>query len=118
MSASAVRGGHTKCHILTEIIVCIVLQLKMPLGKEVGLGSGHIVLDANTAPPKGHSSPAPSVRPMSVLPRRLDGSRYHSMEVGLGPGDFDFVLLWPPYAIGGPLYFCPVISIFFFLFLT
>ena len=21
-------------------------------------------------------------------------------------------LLWPPYVIGGPLYFCPVISIF------
>jgi len=24
------------------------------------------------------------------------------------------LLLWPPYVIGGPLYFCPVISIFFF----
>ena len=24
--------------------------------------------------------------------------------------------LWPPYVIGGPLYFCPVISIFFYLF--
>jgi len=23
--------------------------------------------------------------------------------------------LWPPYVIGGPLYFCPVVSIFFFL---
>ena len=26
-------------------------------------------------------------------------------------------LLWSPYVIGGPLYFCPVISIFFFLLL-
>ena len=24
------------------------------------------------------------------------------------------VYLWPPYVIGGPLYFCPVISSFFF----
>jgi len=24
-------------------------------------------------------------------------------------------LLWPPYVIGGPLYFCPVISIFYLL---
>jgi len=25
------------------------------------------------------------------------------------------LLLWPPYVIGGPLYFCPVVSFFFFL---
>jgi len=25
------------------------------------------------------------------------------------------VLLWPPYVIGGPLYFCPVIPVFYFL---
>jgi len=25
--------------------------------------------------------------------------------------------LWPPYVIGGPIYFCPVISIFFFFFI-
>jgi len=37
-------------------------------------------------------------------------------------GHYIFVLwfvsffLWPPYVIGGPLYFCPVISIFFFFF--
>jgi len=24
--------------------------------------------------------------------------------------------LWPPYVIGGPLYFCPVVSFFFFFF--
>jgi len=31
----------------------------MPLGREVGLGSGHIVLDGNPAlpPPKEHSPP-------------------------------------------------------------
>jgi len=30
--------------------------IKMPLGKEVGLGPGHIVLDGDPAP---HSSPSP-----------------------------------------------------------
>jgi len=29
----------------------------MPLGTEVGLGRGHIVLDGDPAPSKGHSSP-------------------------------------------------------------
>jgi len=59
MSKSPTRGGHNKCHILTEIIVCIVLQLKMPLGKEVGLGSGHIVLDGDTAPPRRGTAALP-----------------------------------------------------------
>jgi len=27
-----------------------------------------------------------------------------------------FILLWPPYVIGGPLYFCPVISIYLSIF--
>jgi len=35
--------------------------IKMPLGREVGLGPGHIVLDGDPAlpPPKGHS-PTPN----------------------------------------------------------
>ena len=34
---------------------------------------------------------------------------------------FHFISLWPPYVIGGPLYFCPVVSFFlssFFFFLA
>jgi len=27
-------------------------------------------------------------------------------------------LLWPPYVIGGPLYFCPVVSFFFLSFFS
>jgi len=39
----------------------------MPLGMEVDLGPGHIVLDGDPAPPrKGHSSPL-SFRPMSIV---------------------------------------------------
>jgi len=38
----------------------------MPLGKEVGLVPGHIVLDGDPAP---HSSP-PHFRPMSIVAKR------------------------------------------------
>jgi len=31
---------------------------------------------------------------------------------------YDACLLWPPYVIGGPLYFCPVISIVYRLFFS
>jgi len=50
--------------------------IKMPLGTEVGLGLGDIVLDGEPAPPKrGHSSPQFSA--MSIVVKRLDGSRRH-----------------------------------------
>jgi len=49
--------------------------IKMKLGIEVGLGQGDIVLDGHPAPPpKGHS-PSPNFRSMSVVAKRLDGSR-------------------------------------------
>jgi len=45
--------------------------IKMKLGTEVGLGRGHIVLDGNsTLPRKGHSSPPPTFRLMSVVAKR------------------------------------------------
>ena len=58
--------------------------IKMPLGMEVGLGPGDYVLDGDPAllPKKGQS---PNFRPMSIVAKRLDGSRWH-VEVGLGPG--------------------------------
>jgi len=42
--------------------------IKMPLGTEVNLSPGHIVLDGDLAPPpaKGAQQP-PSVRPMSIV---------------------------------------------------
>jgi len=49
----------------------------MPLGTEVGLGPGHIVLDGDPAPPLQRGTAPPSFRPMSVASKRLDGSRYH-----------------------------------------
>jgi len=43
----------------------------MPLGTEVNLSSGDVVLDGVAAPPK--SGTAPSFRPMSIVAKRLDG---------------------------------------------
>jgi len=50
----------------------------MPLGREVGLGPGDIVLDGNPAPrPKRGTQQPPTFRPMSIVAKGLDGSRCH-----------------------------------------
>jgi len=60
----------------------------MPLGSEVGLGPGDIVLDGDPAPSplKGHSCP------FSAHVRCGETAEWTKMplcmEVGLGPGDF------------------------------
>ena len=46
----------------------------MKLGKQVGFGPGYIVLDGDPAPPP-QSGTAPNFRPMSIVVKRLDGSR-------------------------------------------
>jgi len=59
----------------------------MPLGREVGLGPGHIVLDGDPAPPQKGAQP-PIFWPMSIVAKRLDGSRYATWyEGGLCPGN-------------------------------
>jgi len=48
--------------------------IKMPFGTEEGLGPGHIVLDGEPSPQnREHSSP--NFRSMSIVAKRLDGSR-------------------------------------------
>jgi len=52
--------------------------IKMPLGMEVGLGPGDFVLAGNPArgpPQKGGG--AANFWPMSIVAKRLDGSRWH-----------------------------------------
>jgi len=53
--------------------------IKMPIGTEVGLGPDDIVLDGDPALPlqKEGGDPLPNLRPMSVVGKRLDGSRWH-----------------------------------------
>ena len=111
--------------------------VKMPLGTEVGLGHSDVVLDGDPAPTTEHITA--TFRPMSIWPngwmdqdatwyRGRSRSRPHCVrwghsslpERGTAAPSFRpmFIvakqspILWPPYVIGGPLYFCPVISIF------
>ena len=49
----------------------MAVWIKVPLGTELGLGPGHIVLDGAQLPHgKAHSSPTPSFRPMSIVAKR------------------------------------------------
>jgi len=51
--------------------------IKMPLGTGVGLGPGGFVLDGDPVPlPKKEPEPPPYFRPMSIVAKRLDGSRW------------------------------------------
>ena len=50
--------------------------IKMPLGMEVGLDPGDFVLDGDPLPKNG-AEPPPNFRPISVVAKRLDGSRWH-----------------------------------------
>ena len=63
-------------------------RIKMKLGTQVGLGPGHIVLDADTAPPppKGHSPKFSAYICCDQIAAWIKMSV--CMEVGLGPGDF------------------------------
>jgi len=51
--------------------------IKMKLGTEVGIDPGHIVRWAPSSLQKGHN---PNFRPMSVVAKRLDGSRCHLVQ--------------------------------------
>ena len=43
-------------------------MIKMPLGTEVGLGPGHIVLDGDPATPRGTAAPPPIFDPCLLWP--------------------------------------------------
>jgi len=43
----------------------------MPLGKEVGLGLGHIVLDGDPVGTQPPQQPLPTLRPMSIVAKQL-----------------------------------------------
>jgi len=59
--------------------------IKMPIGKEVGLGPGHIVLDRKPAPPKRETAPPFSVHACCGQTARWIKIPL-AMEVDLGPG--------------------------------
>jgi len=47
--------------------------IKIPLGREVGLGSSDIVLDGDPAPLPKKGGTAPNFWPMFIVAKRLDG---------------------------------------------
>jgi len=53
--------------------------IKMPLGTEISLSPDDTVLDGEPDPPpqKGGGALLPNFRPMSIVAKRLDGSRWH-----------------------------------------
>ena len=56
--------------------------IKMPLGMEVGLSPGDLVLDEDPAPSlitKKTAAEPPNFRPMSIVAKRLHGSRCNSV---------------------------------------
>jgi len=68
------------CPVLcVTLVYCgqTVRWIKTKLGMQVGLGPGHIVLDGDPAPLPNGAQPHPIFRPISVVTKWLDGSRYH-----------------------------------------
>jgi len=51
--------------------------IQMELRKEVGLGPGHIVLDGDPPPPPKKKGNSLHFRPISIVAKRLYGSRWH-----------------------------------------
>ena len=50
----------------------------MKLGMQVGLGPGDFVLDGHPVPPEKKGAQPPSnFRPMSIVTKRMDGSKCH-----------------------------------------
>jgi len=52
----------------------------MPLGMEVDLGPGDFVFDGNPSPPQKRAQTPPNFWPMSIVAKRLDGSRCHLVQ--------------------------------------
>jgi len=51
--------------------------IKMPVGMQVGLGPSDIVLDGDPAPPPQKGGRAPNFWLLSIIAKRLDGSRWN-----------------------------------------
>ena len=62
------------------LFICIQTAgwIKTPLGTEVDLGPCDFVLDGDPASPEKRSQPPPNFWPMSIVAKRLGGSRYAS----------------------------------------
>jgi len=66
-----------RCLSRLSVLSVTVGRVKMKLGVQVGLGPGHTVLDGDPALSLSQRDTAPNFRPMSVVAKRLEGSRCH-----------------------------------------
>jgi len=64
---------------LSAHICCgqVAQWIKMPLGGKVCLDPSDIVLDGDPAPPLQKGGRTPNFQPMSIVTKRLHGSRYN-----------------------------------------
>ena len=99
----------------------------MPLGTEVGLGPGHIVLDGDPAPPHGKMGTVAPLFGQCLLwlygrPSQQLLSSCYGRRVWNRPGHYIFVLWFVSMFIMAALcnregqYFCPVVSFYLFSF--
>ena len=73
-----------RCLSVSPVLLSVTLvycsetvgPIKMKPGLQVGLGPGHIVLDGAQVPLPQRGT-APNFRPISTVPKRLDGYRCH-----------------------------------------
>jgi len=82
----------------------------MPLGKEVGLGSGDFMFDGYAAPPEKKAQPHPIFGPCLLWPNGWNAGWIKvplGTEANLGPGDvvFDGVA-GPPKRASPPVFGC------------
>ena len=68
------KKGHSLHFSVHVYCVQTAGWIKMPLGTKIGFGPGHNVLNGDPSPQRWHS---PHFRPMSIVSKRLDGSRCH-----------------------------------------
>jgi len=68
------NGGRAPNFLLISIVAKrLDASIKMPLGVEVGLGPGDIVLDGDLPPAEKRAQPPPNFRLMSIVAKRLNG---------------------------------------------
>ena len=65
----------------------------MPLGTEIGVGQGHIVLDEDPATPTERGTAAPTFRPTSIVAKRSPISATAELLVCVTSPKSNFVLL-------------------------
>jgi len=71
------KGGETPQFTAHVCCAQMAAWIKIPLGKEVGLGPSDFVLDGDLATPPQKWGGAPNFRSMSIAAKRMDGSRWH-----------------------------------------